>query len=52
VPLFGTYTKHICPICLVQQIPTHIAELEEQLEAETEKMPSIDNVSLIRVLMI
>jgi hypothetical protein len=30
----------------------HIMELKEQLEAETEKMHSIDNVSLIRLLMI
>lgn len=29
-----------------------IAELEEHLEAETEKMPGIDNVSLIRMLTI
>jgi hypothetical protein len=30
----------------------HIAELKEQLEAKTEKMPGIDNVSLIRMLTI
>jgi len=29
-----------------------IAELEEHLEAETEKMPGIDHVSLIRMLTI
>ena len=30
----------------------HIAELKEQLKAKTEKMPGIDNVSLIRMLTI
>ena len=30
----------------------HIAELEEKLEAETEKMPRVDIVSLIHLLMI